>query len=168
MRSEKLEYLGNKDHLLKPGWKHAYSNSSTGVLIRACAIMFFVLQQVITISLLDTGLLLLWVLFTLTTQSLIVCFTLKCCMAAVVNKIKATECGVCQYLPKFEIFSFLPYWGTLHTSAFFYCWTREICSENVVLFIISGPKVNVHCKATCYSLHFLLVWAIFAFPCHLG
>lgn len=62
----------------------------------------------------------------------------------------------CQYLPKFKIFSFMPCWGTLHRSHWVsFCGTTvEICSGNLDLFIISGPKVNVNCKATCYSNFF--------------
>lgn len=166
--SETLEYVKNNVICWNQSRKHAYSSSSAGVLIRACAIRFFMLQQVMIISLLDTGLLFLLVLVTLMTRSLIVCFTLKCwCMAAVVNVKIQARTRERQYLPKFEIFSFLPYWGTLHGSDWVtFCGrTTESCSGNSALFNLFGPKLNVSFKATRYSLSFLLVWAIFAFPC---
>lgn len=167
--SETLEYVKNNVICWNQSRKHAYSSSSAGVLIRACAIRFFMLQQVMIISLLDTGLLFLLVLFTLMTRSPIVCFTLKCwCMAAVVNvKIQATERGNANTCQSLKSFSFLPYWGTLHGSEWVtFCGiTTESCSGNSALFNLFGPKLNVSCKATCYSLSFLLVWAIFAFPC---
>lgn len=97
------------------------------------------------------------------TQSLIVCFTLKCwCMAAVVNvKIQATECGNANTCQSLKIFSLIE---ELHGSDF--CGrTTEICSGNSALFILFGPNLNVSCKAICESLSFVLVWAIFAFPC---
>lgn len=85
---------------MEPGWKHAYSSSSVGVLIRACAIMMLfswmiMLRRVILItiiSLLDTGLLLVTLVENKLGHNTIV---LECwCMTEIVWKSKLWNRGL--------------------------------------------------------------------------